>query len=108
MWGVLYGGPKLAQGTRSYWRRSGASRAGTCKKAGPEELIDAALFGANQAAKLAEGAGVLSLGLGVVDGVGKLDGSIAHRINQSVSLFAAGSLDTSSNWQAMTGLKVKW
>ena len=70
--------------------------------------MDAAILGADQAARMAEGAGVLELGLGVVNGIGKLDGSVAHRINKSVSLFAAGSLDTSANWQAMTGLKVKW
>ena len=57
---------------------------------------------------MAPGAGVFSLGVGVVNDVGKLDAVLNTRINESVSLFASGSVDTSKNWQAMTGLKVEW
>jgi len=54
------------------------------------------------------GSGLFTLGAGVINDVGKLDASLSTRINESVSLFASGSLDTSRNWQAMTGLKVEW
>jgi len=46
--------------------------------------------------------------MGIVNDVGKLDAALNTRINESVSLFASGSVDTARNWQAMTGLKVKW
>ena len=57
---------------------------------------------------MAPGSGLFTLGVGIVNDVGKLDASISSRINESVSLFASGSVDTSRNWQAMTGLKVEW
>jgi|TARA_R100000149_G_scaffold59518_1_gene28529 hypothetical protein len=57
---------------------------------------------------MAAGSGLFSLGVGVANNVGKLDATLNTRINESVSLFASGSLDTSKNWQAMTGLKVEW
>ena len=46
--------------------------------------------------------------MGIVNDVGKLDASLSSRINESVSLFASGSVDTAKNWQAMTGLRVEW
>jgi hypothetical protein len=57
---------------------------------------------------MAPGSGLFTLGAGVVGDIGKLDASISTRINESVSLFASGSVDTSKRWQAMTGLQVKW
>jgi hypothetical protein len=57
---------------------------------------------------MAAGSGSLELGLGLVNGVGQLDASLSTRINESVSLFASGGVDTSANWQTMAGLKVKW
>ena len=57
---------------------------------------------------MAPGSGLFTLGVGVVNDVGQLDASLSSRINESVSLFASGSVDTSRNWQAMTGLKVEW
>ena len=57
---------------------------------------------------MATGSGLLTVGAGIVGDIGKLDASIATRISESVSLFASGSVDTSRNWQAMTGLQVKW
>ena len=57
---------------------------------------------------MATGSGLFTIGAGVVDNIGQLDASIATRINESVSLFASGSVDTSERWQAMTGLQVKW
>jgi len=57
---------------------------------------------------MAPGAGLFTLGVGVVSDIGKLDASIVSRINQNVSLFASGRVDTNKDWQAMTGLKVKW
>ena len=57
---------------------------------------------------MAPGAGLLTLGVGVVSDIGKLDASIVSRVNKNVSLFASGSVDTAAGWQAMTGLKVKW
>ena len=57
---------------------------------------------------MAAGSGLFTLGAGVINDVGKLDASLNTRINESVSLFASGSVDTSKNWQAMTGLKVEW
>lgn len=57
---------------------------------------------------MAPSSGLFTLGAGVVNDIGKLDASLSTRINESVSLFAAGSVDTSKNWQAMTGLKVEW
>jgi|TARA_R100000030_G_scaffold90705_1_gene75446 hypothetical protein len=57
---------------------------------------------------MAPGSGLLSVGVGVVSDVGQLNASLSTRINESVSLFASGSVDTTKNWQAMTGLKVEW
>tara|TARA_R100000005_G_C4982249_1_gene191695 strand:- start:1103 stop:1276 length:174 start_codon:yes stop_codon:yes gene_type:complete len=57
---------------------------------------------------MAPGSGLFTLGVGVVNDVGKLDASFSSRINESVSLFASGSVDTARNWQAMTGLRVNW
>jgi hypothetical protein len=57
---------------------------------------------------MAPGSGLFTLGAGVVNDIGKLDASLSTRINESVSLFASGSVDTAKNWQAMTGLQVKW
>tara|TARA_R110001583_G_scaffold10423_7_gene48253 strand:+ start:2011 stop:2184 length:174 start_codon:yes stop_codon:yes gene_type:complete len=57
---------------------------------------------------MAPGSGLFALGVGVVSDIGKLDASIVSRVNENVSLFASGSVDTAANWQAMTGLKVKW
>lgn len=57
---------------------------------------------------MAAGSGLFEIGVGVVSNVGQLNASLVSRINQNVSLFAAGSVDTSKNWQAMTGLKVEW
>ena len=57
---------------------------------------------------MAAGSGLFTLGVGVVNNVGKLDATLNTIISKSVSLFASGSLDTSKNWQAMTGLKVEW
>ena len=57
---------------------------------------------------MAPGSGIFSLGVGVVNDVGQLDASVSTRIHEGVSLFASGSVDTSKNWQAMTGLKVEW
>ena len=57
---------------------------------------------------MAPGSGLFEVGVGVVNDVGKLDASLSSRINESVSLFASGSVDTARNWQAMTGLKVEW
>lgn len=57
---------------------------------------------------MAAGSGLFTLGVGVVNNVGKLDATLNTRISESVSLFASGSLDTSKDWQAMTGLKVEW
>ena len=57
---------------------------------------------------MATGSGLFTVGAGIVGDIGKLDASIATRINESVSLFASGSVDTSERWQAMTGLQVKW
>ena len=57
---------------------------------------------------MAPGSGLFTLGAGVVNNVGKLDASLGARVSESVSLFASGSVDTSKNWQAMTGLKVEW
>lgn len=57
---------------------------------------------------MAPGAGLFTLGVGVVSDIGKLDASIVSRVNKNVSLFASGSVDTAARWQAMTGLKVKW
>ena len=57
---------------------------------------------------MAAGSGTLELGVGLVNGVGQLDASLSTRINESVSLFASGGVDTSATWQTMAGLKVKW
>ena len=57
---------------------------------------------------MAPGSGLFTLGAGVVNDIGKLDASLSARVSESVSLFASGSVDTSKNWQAMTGLKVEW
>jgi len=57
---------------------------------------------------MAAGSGLFTLGAGIINDVGKLDAALNTRINESVSLFASGSVDTSRNWQAMTGLKVQW
>ena len=57
---------------------------------------------------MAPGSGLFEVGVGIVNDVGKLDASLSSRINESVSLFASGSVDTSRNWQAMTGLRVNW
>lgn len=57
---------------------------------------------------MAAGSGLFEVGVGVVNDVGQLDAALNTRISESVSLFASGSLDTARNWQAMTGLKVKW
>ncbi len=57
---------------------------------------------------MAPGSGLFTLGAGIINDVGKLDASLSTRINESVSLFASGSVDTTKNWQAMTGLKVEW
>tara|TARA_Y100000592_G_scaffold96354_1_gene164704 strand:- start:478 stop:651 length:174 start_codon:yes stop_codon:yes gene_type:complete len=57
---------------------------------------------------MAPGSGLFEVGMGIVNDVGKLDAALNTRINESVSLFASGSVDTARNWQAMTGLKVKW
>ena len=57
---------------------------------------------------MAPGSGLFEVGVGIVNDVGKLDASLSSRINESVSLFASGSVDTARNWQAMTGLKVEW
>ena len=57
---------------------------------------------------MAPGSGLFTLGAGVAGDIGKFDASIATRINESVSIFASGSVDTAKNWQAMTGLQVKW
>ena len=57
---------------------------------------------------MAAGSGLFEIGVGVVSNVGQLDASLVSRINKNVSLFASGSVDTSKNWQAMTGLKVEW
>ena len=57
---------------------------------------------------MAPGSGLFEVGVGIVNDVGKLDAALNTRINESVSLFASGSVDTSRNWQAMTGLKVEW
>ena len=57
---------------------------------------------------MAPGSGLFEVGVGIVNDVGKLDAAISTRINESVSLFASGSVDTARNWQAMTGLRVEW
>lgn len=57
---------------------------------------------------MAAGSGAFELGLGLVNGVGELDASLSTRINESVSLFASGGVDTSANWQTMAGGKVRW
>ena len=57
---------------------------------------------------MAPGSGLFEVGVGIVNDVGKLDAALNTRINESVSLFASGSVDTARNWQAMTGLKVEW
>ena len=57
---------------------------------------------------MAPGSGIFSLGVGVVNDVGQLDASVSTRIHEGVSLFASGSVDTTKNWQAMTGLRVEW
>ena len=57
---------------------------------------------------MAPGSGLFEVGVGIVNDVGKLDAALNTRINESVSLFASGSVDTSRNWQAMTGLRVNW
>jgi len=57
---------------------------------------------------MAAGSGLFTLGVGVANNVGKLDAALGTRISEGVSLFASGSVDTSRNWQAMTGLKVEW
>ena len=57
---------------------------------------------------MAAGSGLFTLGVGVVNNVGKLDATLGTRISEGVSLFASGGVDTSRNWQAMTGLKVEW
>jgi hypothetical protein len=57
---------------------------------------------------MAAGSGLFTLGVGVVNDVGKLDAALSTRVSEAVSLFASGSVDTSRNWQAMTGLKVEW
>ena len=57
---------------------------------------------------MAPGSGLFEVGVGIVNDVGKLDAAISTRINESVSLFASGNVDTSRNWQAMTGLRVNW
>ena len=70
--------------------------------------MDAAIAGANTASEMAAGSGLFEIGVGVVSDVGQLNASLVSRINKNVSLFASGSVDTSKNWQAMTGLKVEW
>ena len=57
---------------------------------------------------MAPGSGLFTLGVGVADDIGQLDASLVSRINQNVSLFASGRVDTNKDWQAMTGLKVNW
>ena len=57
---------------------------------------------------MATGSGLFTVGAGVAGDIGKLDASLSTRISESVSLFASGSVDTAKNWQAMTGLQVKW
>jgi len=57
---------------------------------------------------MAPGSGLFALGVGVADDIGQLDVSLVSRINQNVSLFASGRVDTNKDWQAMTGLKVSW
>ena len=57
---------------------------------------------------MAAGSGLFTLGVGVVNDVGKLDAAVSTRVSESVSLFASGSVDTAKNWQAMTGLRVEW
>lgn len=57
---------------------------------------------------MAPGSGLFELGLGVVNGVGKLDATISHRVNESVSLFASTGIDTTREWQAMSGLRVRF
>tara|TARA_R110000824_G_scaffold343350_1_gene529971 strand:+ start:948 stop:1121 length:174 start_codon:yes stop_codon:yes gene_type:complete len=57
---------------------------------------------------LAANTGNIEFGLGVVNGIGKLDSSLSARIDEGVSLFASAGVDTSANWQAMAGLKIEW
>ena len=57
---------------------------------------------------MAPGAGLFTLGVGVVSDIGKLDASIVSRVSEDVSLFASGSVDTDKGWLAMAGLRVKW
>ena len=57
---------------------------------------------------MAAGSGLFTVGAGIAGDIGKLDASLTSRISESVSLFASGSVDTAKNWQAMTGLQVKW
>lgn len=57
---------------------------------------------------MAPGSGLFEVGAGIINDVGKLDASLSTRVSESVSLFASGSVDTAKNWQAMTGLRVKW
>ena len=57
---------------------------------------------------MAPGSGLFEVGVGIVNDVGQLDAALSTRINESVSLFASGSVDTARSWQAMTGLKVEW
>jgi hypothetical protein len=57
---------------------------------------------------MAESSGALQFGLGVVNGIGELSGSLNARVNKDLSLFAEASVDTQENWQALTGLKFKW
>jgi hypothetical protein len=57
---------------------------------------------------MAESSGALQFGLGVVNGIGELSGSLNARVNKDLSLFAEASVDTQENWQALTGLKFRW
>lgn len=57
---------------------------------------------------MAPGEGLLELGVGIVDGVGGLNADYNHRVSESVSLFASGSVDLEKNWGALGGLRVRF
>jgi len=57
---------------------------------------------------MAPGQGLLEIGVGLVDGVGEFNAAFDHRIDEAVSVFAAGDLDMEGHWSAMGGLRMRW
>ena len=72
----------------------------------PQKVGQALESSLKSVGNLEAGSGSLLLGVNIVNNIGRLHGTIGHRVNEAVGLVAKGSIDANRNWSALAGIKM--